>query len=676
MKSESSRIGNTGKALAQSNPGKSGKAGISGKSRGLLSALPAIHALRALPVLPALLALAVAFGLFAALPTAASADSADKLADTINDYAYFGSGALTAEASGNTVTITGTATSGGRVPSLNFDAGVTVIWRADYTSSEINAITIGGEGFFELPAGGSITNTGSGYAVVVGNSAVMTVTVSGGEIRSEGGGINGGTKGAIINVSGGLVEARSNAISGQRANVHISGGLVTSSEGSAVSNIGDGSSVTVSGGEARSVDSVAIGSVDVTISGGLVENADMGYQTISASGSLTMTGGTVRNPSATLRTGQPGGGSALIVTGNCICDISGGELSAKAGTAINNNGVNYNINVRGGFVFAYGTSIIRGSLEPVESSVLVPGSTYPTTVGGEAVVCAWNQAAGRATYNEGSADDLVAEPSGASAVWGIEGGVSGIKYANGANTGFFALSEVTVVPSGSEPVETPDATPEPTPPPSATPAPTPPSGSLWGDASIWALPELEKAAELGLIPESLYGTDLTQPITRAEFAAVSVKVYESLSGQAAEPARPNPFTDTGDIEVLKAYNVGITAGTSATTFEPNTLLNREQAATMLTRVYKRIAIDGWTLDSDADFPLPYTRQAPFSDDALISDWARDSVYFMVSKGIINGFGNNVFGPRNTTSAEEAANYASATREQALLIATRMAENLS
>ena len=49
---------------------------------------------------------------------------------------------------------------------------------------------------------------------------------------------------------------------------------------------------------------------------------------------------------------------------------------------------------------------------------------------------------------------------------------------------------------------------------------------------------------------------------------------------------------------------------------------------------------------------------------------------MVSRGIIQGMGNNLFGPRNTTSAQEATNYASATREQALLISTRMVENLA
>ena len=683
MESKSGKSGKSGKTIS---PYRSGKPGNSRR------------------LLPALLAVAVAMSLFAGLPLAANAAGADKIAEDINNFAYYSSGALIAEASGNTVTVTGKATNVEKVLNLNFDPGVKVIWKADYTSSEANAIRIGGEGVFELPEGGSITHTLDGNAIEVGNSSVMTVNVSGGEIRSEGGSIGCGTKGAFINVSGGLVEAKKDAINGQRAQIHISGGWVISYDGSAISSLGSETSITISGGKVTSKDHVAIsGGGILTISGGIVENSS-NSQTISID-NFTMTGGVLRNMSVTPSLSM---GGSSVMTFNGDFDLSGGQISSRVGFVLYPGGVNYSINVRGGFMFSYGTGIVHKIVSNDGKDFVIHSYSKDPVIGGEAVVCAWNQEAGHTTYNAGAADDLLVEPSGASAVWDVEGGESGIRYANGANTGFFAMDEVTVVPSGSPPEATPGPTPTPTPEvtptptpevtptpasevtptpaaqpeatptPIPTPAPTPtaPSGDLWSYASDWAVPELEKAAEYGLIPESLYGTDLTRPITRAEFAAVSVKVYESLSGQAATPpAGLNPFNDTSDIEVLKAFNVGITAGTSSTTFEPNLILNREQAATMLTRVYKRIAFDGWTLATDANFPLPYTRQAPFADDSDISDWARDSVYFMVSKGVIQGMGNNLFAPNNVTSAQEAANYASATREQALLISTRMVENL-
>lgn len=193
--------------------------------------------------------------------------------------------------------------------------------------------------------------------------------------------------------------------------------------------------------------------------------------------------------------------------------------------------------------------------------------------------------------------------------------------------------------------------------------------------SDWSQDEIDKAYDIELIPEILKNTDLTKNITRAEFAAVSVKAYEKISGKTAVPALNNPFVDCDDIEVLKAYNLGITSGVSATIFEPETLLNREQAATMLTRVFKKATMQDWTLAADEQFELVYKKVEEFSDDANISEWAKDSVYFMAANEIINGVGNNKFAPKNVTTEEQAQGYANATREQALLIAVRMVENL-
>jgi hypothetical protein len=200
------------------------------------------------------------------------------------------------------------------------------------------------------------------------------------------------------------------------------------------------------------------------------------------------------------------------------------------------------------------------------------------------------------------------------------------------------------------------------------------------NASEWATAELEKADELGLIPDILKGADLTKPITRAEFAAVCVKTYENLAGVPAIPAVVNPFKDTKDVEILKAYNLGVTNGYNADgdEYAPDVLLNREMMATMLTRVFKRTSMPGWSISDDANFPLSYTLPALFLDDAKISAWARDSVYFMASNGIIKGYdapGGFDFRPNNATEEQEALGYAQATREAALVIAVRMVENL-
>ncbi len=185
----------------------------------------------------------------------------------------------------------------------------------------------------------------------------------------------------------------------------------------------------------------------------------------------------------------------------------------------------------------------------------------------------------------------------------------------------------------------------------------------WSDASQWAATELKKAEEYKLIPESLNGADMTKPITREEFAELAVKLYEKVTGEKAQAASPNPFTDTENPQILKAFNLGITKGMSATTFEPDELTNREQVASMLSRAVR-------VMVPSADFSIA---GAPtFTDQDEISSWAVEHVKFMSKAGIIKGT-NGKFMPRATTTSQQASGYATTTREQAIAMSVRIFE---
>ncbi|MBR2742424.1 MAG: S-layer homology domain-containing protein [Clostridia bacterium] len=176
----------------------------------------------------------------------------------------------------------------------------------------------------------------------------------------------------------------------------------------------------------------------------------------------------------------------------------------------------------------------------------------------------------------------------------------------------------------------------------------------WENCSDWAKDYMKRAYDGGLMPDVLLNADLTENITRAEFAAVSVKLYEKLSGKAAPAASgENPFTDTNDENVLKAYALGVVNGMGAGLFAPQGTLTREQAATMLGRVYELCRTG--SVKSGAE--LESAGVPPFSDDAQIGAWAKNYIYFFVGEGVINGVGNNTFAP-----------LASMTREAALKIA--------
>lgn len=166
----------------------------------------------------------------------------------------------------------------------------------------------------------------------------------------------------------------------------------------------------------------------------------------------------------------------------------------------------------------------------------------------------------------------------------------------------------------------------------------------WSKASSWAVPELEDAINYALIPTSIDSQDFTQSITRAEFAAVAVRLYEALTLKSARPVESNPFTDTSDSEVLKAYNLGITNGTSETTFEPKNLITRQEMATMMVRTLEKAGIaTGINLN----------KVKKFEDHSKIESWALNGVYFMSDIGIIKGKGNNVFDVLGSATREEA-----------------------
>ena len=168
----------------------------------------------------------------------------------------------------------------------------------------------------------------------------------------------------------------------------------------------------------------------------------------------------------------------------------------------------------------------------------------------------------------------------------------------------------------------------------------------------WAKDQVNEAIASGLVAAGL-GEDYRVKITRAQFAATTVKLYEAMSGEKVPAAAENPFTDTSDPVILQAAELGFVYGITDDTFAPDSLVTREQAAAMLSRVYTKLGGE-----------LPAVEATTFDDDGSVSDWARDSVAFMSDKGIVSGMGDNCFDPQGSASIE-----------QALSIALRMFKNL-
>jgi len=160
--------------------------------------------------------------------------------------------------------------------------------------------------------------------------------------------------------------------------------------------------------------------------------------------------------------------------------------------------------------------------------------------------------------------------------------------------------------------------------------------------STWARPSAEKLQRAGAMPLSLQ-YKYKSNITRAEFAALLVYVYESKNAEAKEASK-NPFTDISSSpykeEILKAYNMGFISGTSATTFNPNGTLTREQAAKMLSMYKNKKALTSENKINE------------YADYDAISDWAKPYVCYAYSHDLMKGTGNK-FDPKSNLTRESA-----------------------
>lgn len=167
--------------------------------------------------------------------------------------------------------------------------------------------------------------------------------------------------------------------------------------------------------------------------------------------------------------------------------------------------------------------------------------------------------------------------------------------------------------------------------------------------SDWAVEPVNTALDAGLVllpTEEGHNFNLTGYITRAEFAALAVELYRAMTGETPTYG-DNPFTDIAEGDtyyqyIIAAYDLKIVTGKTTTTFRPDALVTRQEAAAMLSRVYKAVGGE-----------IPAVTATSFADDGEMAVYARDAIAFMSGKGIINGVGNNRFNPKGNASVEVA-----------------------
>ena len=156
--------------------------------------------------------------------------------------------------------------------------------------------------------------------------------------------------------------------------------------------------------------------------------------------------------------------------------------------------------------------------------------------------------------------------------------------------------------------------------------------------SSWAAEQVNAAIAAGLVPEALQA-GYTSTATRAQFCALAVELYETVTG--SEIAERAEFTDTTDVNVQKMAGIGVINGVGNGQFNPSGQLTREQAATILVRLADAMGQ-----------PLPEGATS-FADNASIASWALDAVGRAQAGGLMGGIGNNQFSPQGAYTVEQS-----------------------
>lgn len=159
-----------------------------------------------------------------------------------------------------------------------------------------------------------------------------------------------------------------------------------------------------------------------------------------------------------------------------------------------------------------------------------------------------------------------------------------------------------------------------------------PSLSRPAEAAEWMTAYLEKMAEWGIMEGSVPSEmEPDRRLTRAEFVSLVNRAFGYTDrGQVSFSDVPENAWYAEDIGI--AYTAGYFGGTSATTASPLDLVTREQAAVMLARNLRLQGLPGGA--------------TPFADDHELGSWSRRLVQECAQLGIIGGYPDGTFRPKN------------------------------
>lgn len=158
-------------------------------------------------------------------------------------------------------------------------------------------------------------------------------------------------------------------------------------------------------------------------------------------------------------------------------------------------------------------------------------------------------------------------------------------------------------------------------------------------SSHWAYDSVINLAEKFILNGYLDGTFKPESnITRAEFAKIIVSATGSVDPYALSTFKDVNNGDWYYSYVSTAYSMGYITGYPDGSFRPNDNITRADICTIVNRVLK----------------AEKASVTAFKDDSLIPSYAKDAVYALNSKGVINGYQDGTFAPLTFATRAQTA----------------------
>ena len=156
--------------------------------------------------------------------------------------------------------------------------------------------------------------------------------------------------------------------------------------------------------------------------------------------------------------------------------------------------------------------------------------------------------------------------------------------------------------------------------------------------SDWAKDEVNEAISLGFIPEKLQN-NYNENITREEFVKLVVEAFKIPVGSYEVTFSDVDKTRWSYECISAAASGGIIGGTGNGKFSPEDCITREDMAVIIIKV-KELSAEG--------------NNQTFADEGDISAYATGAVHSLARRGIINGFGDSTFRPKEFATRSQAA----------------------